>query len=578
MLILHVSSGVGGRRPATAVLSLAGCIGPAARCPASSGSGTSRIQNRLTGRLAPRSTGPSAAGPSAAGPDAAGPASPAAPGGDAAPAAASTSAAAPNSAGAPAPTNGAGAGAPAPVPSPSPSPAGPEAEGAGPSPSPSPSSPAAATDATAATAAGVDLESLSEPRKYVLADEWGFSRLGCGLPAGAPPTTFGQILPERLFGYSLRSAVAAVALPLSVMAVGYGWLWFWRGVCPLWQQALCAVLIGTAYTGLFKVAHECARFAFVPQSPGLNDALGSLLMLPSLYPFPSWRLAYMSHVLSLNVLWRDTWAWHPLTKVEMATHLLSGRKGALAWARLALTTPLKLLGSIGHWAGRAWDGLDLRRFHPGSYGEILSGWAAPLLFAGLAFPAMIAAGGVSGFLTCYVAPWLVFHFWLSLLSLAAHTAPHVAFRTEDDPRYDAGAAAVSGTVTMRLPAPLEALINYANYQLPQIVAPGLPLWHAREAYDIMATKLAPYTSEAKLTMRYLTNQITRWQVYDEESHTYRPYDEVLDELRTDFATLAREREAAEAALAAATEAAGAEEGQGQSQGENGGAAPGLALA
>ena len=73
----------------------------------------------------------------------------------------------------------------------------------------------------------------------------------------------------------------------------------------------------------------------------------------------------------------------------------------------------------------------------------------------------------SGFVSCYLAPWLVFHFWLSVLSLTAHTAPHIPWRAEGD-GWDAGRAAVAGTVTLRLPRPLEVLLNNANYMLPQV--------------------------------------------------------------------------------------------------------------
>ncbi len=114
-------------------------------------------------------------------------------------------------------------------------------------------------------------------------------------------------------------------------------------------------------------------------------------------------------------------------------------------------------------------------------------------------------------MTGYVLPWLVFHFWLSTLSLLQHTAPHIPFRAEGE-GYDYGRAVVCGTVTVRLPRPLEVLLNDANYSLPQLVAPGLPVFRVREAYDYMRERLLPYLTEATLSMRLLTNHITRWQV------------------------------------------------------------------
>jgi hypothetical protein len=47
-------------------------------------------------------------------------------------------------------------------------------------------------------------------------------------------------------------------------------------------------------------------------------------------------------------------------------------------------------------------------------------------------------------------PWLVFHGWLSLLTLMQHTAPHTPF-SEAGPDHDRAQAVLNGTVTVKLP-------------------------------------------------------------------------------------------------------------------------------
>ena len=47
-------------------------------------------------------------------------------------------------------------------------------------------------------------------------------------------------------------------------------------------------------------------------------------------------------------------------------------------------------------------------------------------------------------------PWLVFHAWLSFVTLLHHTAPHVPFEGPGE-KYDAAQAVINGTVTVRLP-------------------------------------------------------------------------------------------------------------------------------
>jgi hypothetical protein len=55
----------------------------------------------------------------------------------------------------------------------------------------------------------------------------------------------------------------------------------------------------------------------------------------------------------------------------------------------------------------------------------------------LVWPALIAAGGIAGWASWWLGPWVVFHAWLSVLSLVQHTAPHIPWAEE-----------VSGTLLM----------------------------------------------------------------------------------------------------------------------------------
>lgn len=43
---------------------------------------------------------------------------------------------------------------------------------------------------------------------------------------------------------------------------------------------------------------------------------------------------------------------------------------------------------------------------------------------------MIAAGGLSGWCSWWLGPWVVFHGWLSVLSLVQHTGPHITWAEE----------------------------------------------------------------------------------------------------------------------------------------------------
>lgn len=84
-----------------------------------------------------------------------------------------------------------------------------------------------------------------------------------------------------------------------------------------------------------------------------------------------------------------------------------------------------------------------------------------------------------GLVDYWLMPWLVFHVWLSTLALVRHSAPHIPWRPPGE-GWDQGAAAVSGCVTVTLPAPIEAAINHLNYPLPHQISPAIPFYQTKK--------------------------------------------------------------------------------------------------
>lgn len=127
-------------------------------------------------------------------------------------------------------------------------------------------------------------------------------------------------------------------------------------------------------------------------------------------------------------------------------------------------------------------------------------------------------------------PWLVFHAWLSMLTLVQHTAPHIPWRPAGvDGTHDHSRAVVSGTVTLRLPSWLEKVLNYPNYHIPQHLGDGVvPFYNAKAATGALREKVWPYMSEAPLSAKLLVNHVTRWQVYDEFRERYITFEEAVD--------------------------------------------------
>eukprot|EP00775_Hariotina_reticulata_P008875 gene8875-9054_t len=165
------------------------------------------------------------------------------------------------------------------------------------------------------------------------------------------------------------------------MAAGYSYLWYWHSLCPLWQQLVCWVVIGTGYFGVFQSAVDCCRFAFWPQRPRVQDLLGAVLMAPALVSYELFRLKYLNHLMCVNQLYEDTEGWHPILPEDLA--------GMPQWQRvllqLVMATPLKFVASIGQWF-RSLDGFDLKLYPAETRGWMWLSWALPLGFIGHTAP------------------------------------------------------------------------------------------------------------------------------------------------------------------------------------------------
>lgn len=126
-----------------------------------------------------------------------------------------------------------------------------------------------------------------------------------------------------------------------------------------------------------------------------------------------------------NQLYEDLDGWHPLLPQDLAA--MPAWQATLT--ALCMATPLKFFASIGRWA-RTLEGFDLKLHPKQTRFWVWLSWALPLGFIGVVWPALVAAGGVGGLVTYWLGPWLVFHGWLSVMSLVQHTAPHIPWAEE----------------------------------------------------------------------------------------------------------------------------------------------------
>lgn len=398
------------------------------------------------------------------------------------------------------------------------------------------------------------MQQLDEEQRQQLAKEWGYEQLGALLPEGVPVKRIVQGTFDRsLITIDVKAMALGLLVPVASMLLGYSWLWYMNASVAGLQQAACWILIGTGYFGVFNIASDAARGALLPPNErgepySTQNLIATILMAPSLYSFEAWRLSLLAHFKETNVIPAKeagadfiAGSWQPLTKGRLAA---MGERARTAARLVASWVPIlrPVIYSISNWLS-SWGGLDLKGYYGPMRTSVFLSWAVPVVLVSLSLPiAVTLGGGLGTWVDCWLAPWLIFHFWLGLITMLQHTAPHIPMTVldkngslpvagRDVMGYDEAKAAINGTVTVRFPKWIELLIANANYHLPQhFSGVPIPFYHAPAATAALKKKLGPFMSFATINGRLLRNLLEKWQLYDEDRQTYVSFRQAEKEL------------------------------------------------
>jgi len=84
---------------------------------------------------------------------------------------------------------------------------------------------------------------------------------------------------------------------------------------PWYLVPFALFFFGTASTGLFVVAHDCAHQSFT-RNRIVNEFFGTICMMPLLFPYNCWEITHNNHHTHTNNMDRDH-LWKPLTREEL---------------------------------------------------------------------------------------------------------------------------------------------------------------------------------------------------------------------------------------------------------------------
>lgn len=181
-------------------------------------------------------------------------------------------------------------------------------------------------------------------------------------------------IPNELFKISGRKSAATLTTTVLLLVAGF----FLLVQAPWYFVPIAWIFVGTVYAGLNAVSYDCSLGLF-SRHDIVNSIVGTLVSLPLLFPFESFKAQIQSKEYA-----------------QMSSSLVSG--------------PFWWIASAAQWA-RA--NFDLHSAFKANKRRILASVSLLYIFVALFFPLMVRFVGVWGLIKYWLAPWIVYHFWMS---------------------------------------------------------------------------------------------------------------------------------------------------------------------
>lgn len=317
----------------------------------------------------------------------------------------------------------------------------------------------------------------ADSRNRSLADflEKSRSLEGKRLTDAIPKEYFEPRIGRGILGFVLSASVYGGSVAGILLAPHWA-LWV-----PLWLTA------GLGGWGLHCIAHDCGHGSF-SRSRRFNMLVGSMALMPLLYPFHSWRHVHNMHHAHTNNLELDT-DWRPLPP-EVYERLPALSRfvyySTRTWAFWG--------GTIRYW----WLSVRPGFFPKASMRREVRSSVTFTVVAGAAYlSALVLLAGPWVLLTGFFAPWLATHLWFSATTLMHHSASDLPFL--DSGQWTRNASKLLMTTDYPYPKPLRLLTHNISIHTPHHVAPAIPFYHLPQAQEALKKAHPGMVREQKLT-------------------------------------------------------------------------------
>jgi len=270
---------------------------------------------------------------------------------------------------------------------------------------------------------------------------------------------------------------------------------------PWYLLPFAWILHGTAITGLFVVAHDCAHQSF-SHSRSMNEFFGTICMMPLLFPYNCWEVTHNNHHTHTNNMDKDH-LWRPLTDAELAK--MPKWKRTLSYYMFG---PLFFESSILHHAYHFLIPMISKKNRFGCFRSII--------FAALGgYITITKIANIGSVFSLFLMPFLVFQFWLSTFTYFHHRHTSIpGWKYSDD--WNKVYGSLLTTAHIDYPAWIEWLTLNINWHLPHHVSSNVPWYNLRKCTFTLTKKYGDHLTYDEFGWKLWKEVTTSCHMYDKE--------------------------------------------------------------
>lgn len=309
-------------------------------------------------------------------------------------------------------------------------------------------------------------------------------------------------LPKEVFIKNHWKAWSKLFFNVGCVLLGY----FLLAVSPWYLLPIVWIFQGTSLIGLFVIGHDCGHRSFSNRL-WLNDLVGHLVFLPTIYPYHPWRILHNHHHKHTNKLDFDN-AWYPSRLEEY-----EGFPSSMRWWYRRIRGKFWWIGSITHWARIHfnWDQFEGKQREQFRFSVLLV-----VITGAIAFPIMFYTLGIWGFIKFWLIPWMIYHFWMSTFTIVHHTLPTIPFKTKE--QWNEAEAQLCGTVHCKYPWWVELLCHDINVHIPHHLTTAIPWYNLRLAHASLEENWGEYIHKREFSWSLIREISEKCHLYHQENN------------------------------------------------------------